>query len=182
MAKTVLTSATSYASATDLLNCHNAAQIGQWCNDAGVTLTPGAIINDSVVAAALLRASGEIEMSCVRGGRYTPADLAALTGASQAALKGIVCDLAYYFLARRRLESKNAEEIAGYEAIQKKLEDLNTGELIFGFVETTQASNMSTIDTANDSRKLLNRPTEMASRFFGQRMDSGSGNPINGAV
>lgn len=180
MAKTVLTSATSYASASDLIKAHSADQIGQWCQDSKLTLTAGMIMADATVAAALLRASGMVEAYALRGGRYTPQDLAALTGAGQAMLIGLVVDLAYYLLARRRLKAKDAEDVAGYDVIKDTLTALGEGSAIFGFQEIVDAGVMSTVDTAKDSRNLKNRPTDIASRYFGRRMDDFTGNPLTG--
>lgn len=181
MAKTVLTSATAYASAADLLNAHNADQVGQWCQDGKVTITPGMVLTDTRVAAALLRASGMVEAFSLRGGRYTPTDLAALTGAGAAMLKGLVVDLAFYLLARRRLKAKDAEEVAGYKVIEDTLKALSTGEEIFGFTEIAAAGVMSAVDISVDSSQRLNRITDgPARRFFGQRHDDFTSNPLTG--
>lgn len=176
---TPISSSTSYASASDLLNSYDATKIGQYATDTGVTLTPGAILTDTKVAAALLRASGEVEMSCYRGGRYTPTQLAALTGASAAALKGLVCDLAYYRLAKRRIP--NAEETTGYKEAQEVLKALRDGELVFGLQETAEAGAMDTVDISTNQRGQLNRPTDILRRYFGRRFDDDTGFPLTGS-
>lgn len=130
------------------------------------------------MAAALLRASGEVELSCFRGGRYTPTDLADLTGASEAALKGLVCDLAFYHLANRRIP--NASEMAGYKEAQELLKALRDGEIIFGLQESADAGVMGSVDVSQSASGYLVRPTDIARRRFGQRLDNHSSNPITG--
>lgn len=178
MAKTPLTSSVAYASAADLLNAHDAEKIGDYARDDGTRLTPGAILTSTVVAAALLRSSGEVESACVAGERYTPSDLAALTGASQAHLKGIVCDLAFYHLAKRR--KPDAKTVPGYMEAQEALKSLRLGETIFGFQETADAGTMSPVDLSQDSTGLLTRPTDIMRRRFGPRLDRLTSNPITG--
>lgn len=172
MAKTSVSSATAYASAADLLNAYGAAGIGDWATDGRARLTPAQILTDTIVAAALLRASGEVEHACLRGGKYTAADLAALAGASAAALKGLVCDIAAYRIAKRRLPVPNAEEVSSYKEARETLKALNEGAEIFSLQETIDAgTGPSTADLQYDSANRVNRPTEMARRLFGSRMD-----------
>lgn len=169
---TPVSSATSYASATDLINAHEVGKIGDWATDTKVRLTPTQILTDTIVAAALLRGSGEVEMACFRGGRYTPTDLASLTGASAAALKGLVADIAFYRLAKRRLNTAQAIEAASYKEAMETLKAINQGELIFGLQEAADAGVISTVDLQLNSRGLERRPTELAGRLFGRRMDN----------
>jgi len=176
---TPISSSTAYASAADLLNAHDAGKVGDYATDSGARLSEGQILApDAKVTAALLRASGEVEMACYRGERYTPTMLAALTGASAAALKGLVCDLAFYHLAKRRMP--NPESVPGYKEAMEKLEALRDGELIFGLQEVADAAKMEAFDTSKDANEIYNRPSDMARRFFGRRMDDHSSNPLTG--
>src|SRR5262245_50972481 len=170
---TVVTSSSAYATAQDLINAHDAGQIGNWATDTKVALTPTQILSDPIVAAALLRASGEVEQACFVGERYTPTDLAALTGASAAALKGMVCDLAFYHIGKRRVPEP--EKIAGYKEAKQMLQDLRDGKLIFGFQDAADAARVSSIDMRSASTGNERRPTGGASRLFGQRMDDFAG-------
>jgi phage gp36-like protein len=176
----VLTSATAYATATDLINAHDAGKIGDYAKD-GAQLTPNQILTDTKVAAALLRASGEVEAYCVKGGRYTPTDLAALTGAGQAFLKGLVCDLALYHLAKRRGVPDAAKAVPGYAEAMKMLESLGLGEAIFGFQQVADAGNMDTMDLSQNSAGRLQRITDLAKRRFVRADDVLTSNPITGS-
>ena len=177
---TVVTSATSYASASDLMNHHDAGAIGDYAKD-GAQLTPNQILTSTVVSASLLWASGLLESACVAGGRYTPTDLAALTGASAAYLKGIVCDLAFFKLACRRGRPDVSKTCPGYQDAMEALKALRMGETIFGFQEVMDASNMSTVDLSQNAQGLLTRTTDLARRRFGPRVDTAlSSQPITG--
>lgn len=176
---TPVSSSTSYASVTDLVNAHDVHKICDYATDTGVSLAPGALATDAKVAAALLRASGEVEMACFKGGRYTPTDLSSLTGASAAALKGIVVDLAFYHLCKRRIPNPK-EASPGYIEAMEMLSALSKGELIFGIQEAADAGVMGTVDTSTDENSIYNRPTEQASRFFGRRGDNFGSNPLTG--
>jgi phage gp36-like protein len=175
---TIVSSATSYADSDDLVDAHDVNKICHYASDAGVTLTPGDLPTNNIVSKALLRASGEVEMACYRGERYTPTDLAALTGASQAALKGLVCDLAFYHLAKRRIPEP--EKVSGYKEAREMLDALNKGELVFGIQEAAEAGQISTVDVSKRSDGISNRPTEVFSRFFGSRSDNWTSNPLTG--
>jgi phage gp36-like protein len=176
---TVVSSSTSYADADDLVLAHDVNKICHYASDAGVSLTPGDLPTNSVVSAALLRASGEVEMACYRGEKYTPTDLESLTGASQAALKGLVCDLAFYHLAKRRIPEP--EKVSGYKEARETLASLIKGDLVFGIQESARAGQMSTIDISARSDGISNRPTEVFSRFFGNRSDNWTRNPLTGS-
>ncbi len=165
---TPVSSATSYASPADLLTVYSAAKIGGWAANSGAPAVKAPDIpTDPNVLAALLRASGEVEMACFRGGRYSPTDLATLTGASAAALKGLVCDLAYYHLAGRIIP--HPEEQTQYKRATELLQALNDGAIIFGLQEAANAGNPVSIDLKYDSRGRERRMTSRFHRLFGSR-------------
>jgi phage gp36-like protein len=177
---TAVSTPTSYASAADLVAAHDWRKLADWASDTGVALAGSAAVQtDAVVAAALLRASGIVEMHCYRGGKYTPTMLSALTGASAAALKGLVCDLACYLLARRRVP--NAESVPGYKEAVETLKLLSDGELVFGLQEAADAGVMGKVDISTDEDGILNRPTEVFKRFFGSRASQSTSNPVTGS-
>ena len=130
---TVVTTATSYASSTDLGRLYDVNKICQYATDSGVPPTPADLSTNAIVTAVLLRASGEVEMACLRGEKYTPTTLSALTVAAQAALKGLVCDLAFYHLAKRRVP--NPKEVTAYEDAMEILKALNDGTFKIQWIE-----------------------------------------------
>src|SRR5262245_52150821 len=117
-----------------------------------------------------MRASGEVEMSCVAGGRYTVADLAALTGASLRALKGLVADRAHYHLTKRRYPDRKIEDIPGAVDSKETLDRLRLGEIIFGLQEVADAGQMDAIDVSTGSDGVDRRLTTKFSRLFGRRV------------
>lgn len=171
MAKTSISSLTPYATGADLINSYDVRKIAELASDTGKPLTPGDIQNiadnpgdNKIIVAALLRGSGDVEAAVLRGGRYSSLDLQALTGASQGTLKGLVCDLAFYHLRKRRYP--DAEDFTGYKEAKEMLESLRDGQEIFSFQETADAGNMSSFSIRVDSHGRPNTLTARANRFF----------------
>lgn len=138
MPKTSNSSSSAYAQPADLLVYLDARMTGDLVNDQGIMLTPTAILTDPTVAKHLLRASGRLEAICLKGRRYQPADLQALTGASREYMIWVVCGLALESLRWRRA---NLEEIAQPFAkeLSLVLDELANGKQVFGFLETEAA-------------------------------------------
>lgn len=90
----------AYATSADLINYFDARLIKDLCLDAGAAETT--LATNAAVTAALLRASGRVDASLRMGGRYTAAQLAAVSGNTLEHLKGIVCDIAAGTLMDRR--------------------------------------------------------------------------------
>lgn len=121
----------SYATPEDFLTRYDARIFGDVVRDDGSQATPAELLADLNLQAALDDASGDIEAACLVGERYTPDDLAALTGNSLYHLKRICCDIAVAYLLRRR-PSDNAEaDDARMELAEKHLNKLRTGENVF---------------------------------------------------
>lgn len=120
--------------------------------------------------AALVSASGEVEEYAMVGGRYLPVDLAALTGNAAGRLEGLVADLAYWRLAKRRWPRLKPNEVSGVEEALLALKRLSDGETIFGTVEAVEAGlpEVTTLDPGDDRRTV-----RAASRFFGDREPRG---------
>ena len=174
MAQTSISSATAYATPTDLMNAYSVSKIGAWAAGPGQpALTQFQILTNPIVASALMRASGRLEAACARGGRYFPADLAALTGVSQAFMVELVSTLAAHILAKRYLPEP--DKIGGYEDAAKILQDLNDGGIIFSFQETVDAGNPANIDLKFDAQGKEQRVTERYRRLFGKRERHGCG-------
>lgn len=126
----------------------------------------------AILLAALVGASGEVEEYAMVGGRYLPADLAALTGNAKGRLEGLVADLAYWRLAKRRWPKLTEDEVAGVAEAKAALKRLADGETIFGTVEAVDASvpKTATLDPGDDRRTV-----RYAGRFFGNREPRGTG-------
>lgn len=173
MAQTPNSTATPYCSAAVLFQFHDWQQIADMLRDGesprptkmrllDATSTEGAqLVN------MLLAASGELESACQVGARYSPADLAALTGAGLLRLKKLTADLAFWLICEfRQPATADPKSIPGAAKALEALEQLKDGKRIFSFTESGTAGNPSvgTPDTSKmpDPGSILNR----ASRLF----------------
>lgn len=160
-------SAASYATVTQLLQYHDQRQIADLVKDNDTRET--GVATNAYVLAALKRASGELEMACTMGKRYTPADLNAINGVSREALIGLVCDLAYWHLVKRRHPGATLENVPGALTAYGILGQLRKGELVFGLLEQQEAALMETITRVPNDEEDRRRTVTQAMRFFGHR-------------
>ncbi len=165
MAQTVLTSATAYAAPGDLVNYCDVRQIGDWCSDDDTRVSASNVLTNTIVLAALSTASGRVEASCLKGGRYTPADLQALTGVGQMFLKELVCVLAMYYLARRRRFRFSETRLPDIAEAEKALKSLELGQTIFSFEDSASAGLAATTQMQEPGSKIEHRYT----RWLGVR-------------
>ncbi|VTS00603.1 hypothetical protein [Tuwongella immobilis] len=164
----VESSSNSYCTGSQLLDYHDARLVGDLLSDAETRIAEGSIPTNPKVLAALRRASGDLESAALVGGRYKVTDLEMLTGNALEYRIGLVADLAFWHLTKRRFPATKIEDVTGAQQAMDTLELLRTGERIFGVVEVIEAHNMGTVDV---SQPVDRRPTtvQMARRFFGRR-------------
>lgn len=168
---TPVSSATAYCSAAAFLESYDARTVGDLCSMNGTRVSASALLSDPVLARALLGASGMIEAACLVAGRYAPADLQALTGASRAFLERLAADLALGLLIRGRPDRKLPVPPQFNEVVRAGgwLDQLRGGERIFGLQETQDAGQISAdreTQSVVEARRLV---TQRARRFFGSR-------------
>jgi hypothetical protein len=168
---TPISSATAYCTPTQLLEFFDARQIGDLISDKGLRVSDMAIQFDPNVQAALQAASGEVEAACGVAGRYSPTDLAGLTGNSAVLLQEMVAALAYGRLQRRRFPDKEVPE--SVKEARAMLGQLREGVMVFGIKENQDAGNFDNpalfLDVATIQRVGL--ATYTAQRMYGQRND-----------
>lgn len=172
MPKQVSTSASPYCTPSAALLYVDWRTPANLLSDDGTRLADsGAVASSAAWAELLLAASGEVEAAALRGKRYTPADLAAMTGAQAARLRELVARLAVGKLVFRRpgLYPTVPQDVQDARAA---LELLANGERVFGFVETMEAGlpGSVNVESADPADMLV---TGLADRFFGSRMGSG---------
>jgi hypothetical protein len=127
----------------------------------------GLATND-VLLTMLRDASGMVEAACLMSRRYTPADLAALTGVTAHLLCRLVADLAMGLLIQFK-PNLNVPYPASYQVALDTLERLSRGERIFSTVEHAQAGVVeSVVETPRDVDNR-NMVTKISDRFFGRR-------------
>jgi hypothetical protein len=183
-----LTSATAFCTAADFILHHGSKEVAVLACDVPGQPDAGDVTDEStpvgeVVALALRRASGEVEMACLVGGRYKPADLLALLatgGVTAAALSGLTSDLAFWHLSKRRHPPIRIDEVPGAAEAYNTLELLRSGEKIFGFDEVIDAYNPKAVGetpTEQSSGGYTSKTPRIsdgcARRYFGVRGNRG---------
>jgi len=164
MTQTVNTSGTSYLPVAEFISRVDPRIVGDLCSINGQQLSVSTLQNDARLAAALLDASGDVEAACLRGQRYQPADLAALTGVGQGKLWRLIRDLTMCRLYDLRDDLGPIPP--KYAAALEDLERLCCGERIFSFVES-QVAGVPAPGLQEMSHRHLT--TTRARRFFGTR-------------
>ena len=120
---------TAFATPTQLIARYDYRLIGQLISDTGVAEDQAAVLANSITTQMLTDASGFIISYALKGGRYSEADLLALTGNAQSFLQRLTCDLAiYFFVLRRGLPVEKYPQVV--EALGQ-LEALAAGLIIF---------------------------------------------------
>jgi phage gp36-like protein len=127
----------AFATPAQLLQRYDYRLIGQLISDTGTAIDAAAILTDPITAQMLEDGSGLIVSYALKGGRYSEADLAALTGNGQAFLERLTCDLAlYYFVQRRGLPVDKYPQVAD---AMDWLVKLSEGDLVFPIAANIEA-------------------------------------------
>lgn len=140
-----------WATGDDLVVFHDARTIGTVLQDDNNTVDVADVPDHPVVAACLLRASGEVSAALNHCQRYSNAELATLSGASLMALKGIACDLAKAYLMRRRITNDAAEEAADEKRAMSSLERLRKGEIVLSLAPQQAAGLEEALEVSADT-------------------------------
>lgn len=168
MPVTVDTSASGYATTDDLLARYDRRTVAKLASDDGQPLADTALPTAGPVVAALLGGSGEVEAACLKGQRYRPTDLAALTGSTKEYLLQLVCDLAFERLRRRR-PNPGVEPAPAFKEAREALEQLATGARLFGTIQHEEAGlPASEVETAVQV-EARNLGTAIAERYWSRR-------------
>ena len=167
MAKTVLTSATTLLSAAEYLKRRDWRRVADLVSDTDARPTEASLASNANLAACLLDATGVCEQAALKGGRYTPADLAALTGAAQAAMYRLLTHLTDWFIADRRPADNPMPPACQWAFDQIGL--LEQGQRIFGFQETADAGRTDHEVESDADVVDRNGIVVQAERFFGRR-------------
>jgi hypothetical protein len=168
---TVLTSSTPYCTAVLFTTFHDWRHAADLLADDDTRLADEATVQaNTKLEKFLMVASGVVESACLVSGRYKPADLTALTGATQAILQQLVADLAFWLMTRRRWPDTKPQDVPGAGDALELLERLRLGERIFGLQEVADAGLATTTDMAPaNSVYEVDRVSVQANRFFGVR-------------
>ncbi len=169
MAKTSISSSTSYVTVAKMLLMHDARKIGDLLLDTGAREASGSLATNEALLYAIKRASGEVEAACLKGGRYVIADLAALSGMSLTVLEGLVAYLALWHCAKRRHKlALKATDLAGVGEAMELLKALASGEAIFSFQEAADAGLPQTETETPAQKDDRGGVATVAERFLGR--------------
>lgn len=178
---TPVSSLTPYATAADMLTRYDATTVGDLLVDGRNATKPDASIllnagtpEGQKLQKLLMGCSGLVESAAMMGGKYTPADLASLTGNQAELLKRIVCDLAIFDLYKRR-PNPDSPIPAAYREAANWLSALEDGTTIFGLQEVIDSTHLrSEVESPGivDQRRMWTRE---AAPYFGRRGNRGGG-------
>lgn len=175
MALTPLTGSAPYCTPAQFVELFDVRLAGDYLSDTGQRLPPPDVLASTILSALLKTASGRLESQLVRGGRYTPDDLNALTGNGVQFLRQVVAGLTAFYLWMRRPTKFQKDDMPGIAKIaMEDVEMLGNGLEILPFTQAAQAGRINHHVTT--AQELTDRGLcEIgARRFFGQRND-GSG-------
>lgn len=139
---------TSYATPAEMTSRYDVRQLGDLVRDDGERATPAELLTDANLQTALDDASGEIDAALMQAQRYTPTELASLTGNSRAYLVRLTCMLAFAYLWNRRQWGTvydDARDEANDKA-RRQLERLRKGEHVFD-LEPQKDAGLPTVST-----------------------------------
>lgn len=130
----------SYASPTDLLYYRDEQFIGELCTDERRGLTRAEILTNDRLLAIMQANEGEIESAMRMGGRYTAADLAAMSANSKAFLVKVICigTLADLLDVRPEVNIQAAEFYGSKK--REYLDDLRKGRNLFNLSDGSAAT------------------------------------------
>ena len=156
-----------YATASQLSDHIDTRLLAQLSSDDG---TDGAInlTTNTALAAALERASSDVQSHVLRGQMYSSSDLDTLQTAEDTTLLGLVCDLTLFHLAVRRGGDISPAILERYRAAKDTLKALASGAQIFGLDTGAASAGTGQIKVINsNTRDNLNLVSDV--QFFPPR-------------
>ena len=137
---TPISSSIAYASPADMIARVDQRQLFDFTQDDGTRCPDADTFSASPkVSAALLDASGMVDMYALKGNKYSAEDLQSLQGTGRAILVKLVVELAYWNLSGRRFQKKEMppETLWAFSV----LDDLARGAKIFPLADQANAGN-----------------------------------------
>lgn len=185
---TVKSSHDAFAAATDLTQRVDWRHLADLLEDDDSRVASKAAVEaHALVERALRVASGQLETAVYRGGRYSRADIKAMStafadddgplglGVCNDMIVQLVCTLALWVLVQRRRTDVNPRSVAGVPEAMLMLEALRLGEAIFPFQPVFDAGVQDYIPLDPSVTRSTYQSTpisSVASRMFGTRARS----------
>lgn len=170
MAMAPISSTAGYCTGAQAVTFFDVRAWAQLIQDDGDAVADAAVPTHPTLLAELLAASGEVEESVMRGGRYKPVDLAALQASTTSGgtyLAKMTASIAMWNMMERR--DPEAQMTSKLARIYESLILLSRGELVFGFQEVMDAGVSATVKWYQTQADLDNDPVWQARRMFGNR-------------
>lgn len=168
---TPISTSIPFCSGPDIRSRHDFRQAGDLLNDDGTRVTTAAAFDaNSEVTTGCMDASGMVEMYCLKGNKYSVAELQSLTGASRNLLVKICVELAWWGLWERRHAGKPMLSTALWAF--SVCESLESGAIIFGIQEKATAGNPSNDFYTSADDQAAGRVAFVAKRFFGRHPET----------
>jgi len=161
----------AYADASDMIARYDSRTLGELVKDDGQREEEVDLATNGKMTTALSTATGHVNAACLRGNRYTVAELEALTGESAEYLNDIVCAQAFWILWRRRPYGDDALRKAAKEEADVAVDQLRSGDMVFDITAQKDAG-IPQIDTI--ARATISSEWEMVvdkarPRFYPRR-------------
>lgn len=161
----------SYASPQDFIDRMDVRRLGDLGLDTGTRATPTQLLTNTRLQDSLDDASGMIDATLLRAGRYQPKDLTTLTGTTSFGNKlliRITVNIAYGLLleARGYSEEEQGSMAPGFTKALAYLDRLENGEWIFGIPPVIDAGGSAQNVNAYLSSKVV-LLTQATRRYFG---------------
>lgn len=158
--------------AADMIARYDARTLGDLVTDTGTRLVGDELTDSTKLATLLDEATGHVKASLFRANRYTQDELDDLTGESLAFLTGLVCQVAFWMLWRRKPAAQNADpqRKEAKELYEAAMKSLNSGELVLDVeaVKDAGVQEGKTVDAAELDRWNL-WSSQPAGRFYPSR-------------
>lgn len=166
---TLVSGVLPYCSGLQFLDRYDVRTVAQCLPDTNADMDLLQVAASTRLKKLLMGSSGRLEAAALKGGKYTPADLALLTACNMGEwIADIVADLAAPKVLGRRFM-----EFADYAARLKEATDvlsaLADGEAIFGLQETIDAGVLNSQVETPAEVEARNMITLQADRYFGTR-------------
>ena len=170
MALTPISGKSSFCTPEQFLRRFDFRTVGHLLADDGKRLTYDQVLASETLADLLEEASGEFEAALYRGGRYTAADLGALTDNGLEWVAGLVGGYAMWLIWERRPDRHDIMELPRRAQMSlEKMQDLATGHRILPFQEAADAGRVHhEVEPATVVIRRQLAPV-IAGRFFGIR-------------
>jgi phage gp36-like protein len=156
-----------YATGADMLARYDARLLGDLASDVNVPVTPSALPSNINLTSAITDASAAITAAVFSGDRYTPAQLATLSGVALSLMKRLTCDLALIYMKRRRGKFDPEKDGALLKETNEAIKRLRDGD-DYLMLSTTQEAEASVLELVIPNPRNPNRPLTAKRQTWGR--------------